>query len=639
MSLCVQAPSVIEVRLPASLALGAELVATGRLLTSAKPDAASGEGSVQMRILAEKPAVGGSGLVASSATSAVGQGRWSDNNLRTAYDAPIITADAGPARKRFEAAFDEFRALFPLALCYTKIVPVDEVVTLTLFYREDEQLKRLMLDDDERAELDRLWADLQFVSEAPLKQVDVFEQLYQYATQDADPKAFEPLRKPIQAGAEQFKQLRTASEPKQVDAVLAFAALAWRRPLVEAEQAELRTLYKRLRTQELPHPAAIRMLIARVLVAPAFLYRGEQPAAGLKASAVNDHELATRLSYFLWAGPPDAELRALATAGKLHEPEVLVAQTRRMLRAPKVRRLALEFGCQYLHVRDVAELDEKSERHFPSFAAIRGDLLEESARFFTDLFQEDRAVMSLLDADHTFANAALAKHYGLPLPSSNTVPTASQSSDGWQRLDGLRAAGRGGILGFASTLAKQSGASRTSPILRGNWVSEVVLGEKLPKPPKGVPILPEEAPAGLTERQLIERHSSDAKCASCHKRIDPLGFALEGFDPIGRARTKDAAGLAIDVRSQLQDGTELASIDGLRNYLAGPRRDDFLRQFCRKLLGYSLGRGVQLSDQPLVDRMLAELQRREFRVGAAVELIVLSPQFREVRGRDFVAQE
>ena len=632
-SLCVQAPSVVEVRLPASLAAGAELVATGRLLAPAKANEVSGEGSVQLRILNEKPAGDGSGLVAGAATSAVANGRWSDNNLRTAYDAPIITVDDGAARKRFEAAFDEFRTLFPLALCYTKIVPVDEVVTLTLFYREDDHLRRLMLDDAERAELDRLWADLEFVSEAPLKQVDVFEQLYQFATQDADPKAFEPLRKPIQAGAEKFKRLQAASERKQVEAVLEFAKLAWRRPLAEAEQAELRALYKKLRTQEPSHDAALRMLVARVLVAPAFLYRGEQPAAGLKASAVNDYELATRLSYFLWAGPPDAELRSLAAAGKLHEPEVLAAQTKRMLRDPKVRRLALEFGCQYLHVRDVAELDEKSERHFPSFTAIRGDLLEESARFFTDLFQEDRAVTSLLDADHTFVNAALAAHYGLKLP------TAAKSADGWQRLDGLRAAGRGGMLGFASTLAKQSGASRTSPILRGNWVSEVVLGEKLPKPPKGVPILPEEAPVGLTERQLIERHSSDAKCASCHKRIDPLGFALEGFDPIGRARTKDAAGLVIDVKSKLQDGTELAGLEGLRTYLAGPRRDDFLRQFCRKLLGYSLGRGVQLSDQPLVDRMLATLKEREFRVGAAVELIVLSPQFREVRGRDFVAQE
>lgn len=621
-SLCVAAPQVIEVRLPASLAAGCELAATARLHTSA-----GGEGSVQMQVLDERPDAA-AGLVAGKVESAVSNGRWSDNNLRTNYGAPVITANTGPARTRFEASFDEFRRLFPIALCYTKIVPVDEVVTLTLFHREDFELQRLMLDRAETEELNRLWIELMYVSEAPLKQVDVFEQLYQYATQDADPKAFEPMRGPINEAARHFRKLVESAEPGHVRSVLEFAAKTWRRPLTPAEQDELRGLYMKLRGQQIAHEAAVRMLIARVLIAPAFLYRGEDATAGVKATPVDNHELATRLSYFLWSSCPDAPLLSLAERGSLTDPEVLAAQARRMLRDDKVRRLALEFGCRWLHIRDLDTLDEKSDRHFPTFAALRGDMLEESARFFTDLFQHDRAVTSLLDADHTFANAALAKHYGI----------ATHELD-WHRIDGVRSSGRGGILGFAATLAKQSGASRTSPILRGNWISEVVLGEKLPKPPKGVPILPEEAPVGLTERQLIERHSSDAKCAACHKRIDPLGFALEGFDAIGRARSKDAAGLAIDTAAKLADGTEFAGIDGLRNYLSTTRRDDFLRQFCRKLLGYALGRGVQLSDQPLIDRMVAELKQNEFRVGTAVELIVRSPQFQEVRGRDFVAQE
>ena len=202
-------------------------------------------------------------------------------------------------------------------------------------------------------------------------------------------------------------------------------------------------------------------------------------------------------------------------------------------------------------------------------------------------------------------------------------------------MDGLRAHGRGGILAFASTLAKQSGASRTSPILRGNWLNEVVLGEKLPRPPRGVPVLPDEAPQGLTERQLIERHSGDAQCAKCHQRIDPFGFALEGFDAIGRARSKDAGGLLIDTHVKLPDGATFEGLDGLRSYLVNTRRDDFLRQFCRKLLGYALGRSVQLSDKPLIDTMLARLKAGDHQVGTAVALIILSPQFREVRGRDF----
>ncbi|MCE9603504.1 MAG: DUF1592 domain-containing protein [Planctomycetia bacterium] len=620
LSLYVKAPAVIEVRLPAALVEGAELVVNGKL-----HPVDGKEGSVQMQVSTTKPERL-SEIAATKAETKSVNGAWSDNNLRTSYGAQVIVNDGSAARQRFEAAFEDFRRLFPAALCYTKIVPVDEVVTLTLFHREDEQLKRLMLDDAQAAELDRLWDDLLFVSEAPLKQVDVFEQLYQFATQDANPAAFEPLREPILRAAEAFKKRGVEVEPKQLQAVLEFAAQSWRRPLTSSELGELRGLYHKLRKQELSHATALRMLIARVIVAPAFLYRGESAAPGLKAAPVNDWELATRLSYFLWSSAPDQELRSLAAAGTLHQPDVLLAQARRMLKDPKARRLATEFGCQWLHVRDLETLDEKSERHFPTFVALRGDMQEEAVRFFMDLFQADRSVLSLLDADHGFINGALAKHYGIDVKSND-----------WQRVEGLRARGRGGILGFASTLAKQSGASRTSPILRGNWLSEVVLGEKLPRPPKDVPLLPEETPAGLTERQLIERHSSDAKCAVCHKRIDPFGFALEGFDAIGRARDKDSAGLPIDTAAKLANGTQFDGLEGLRKYLLEQRREDFLRQFCRKLLGYALGRSVQLSDKPLLETMLARLKADEYKVGIAIELVVGSPQFREVRGREFVA--
>jgi len=620
-SICVRAPSTIEVRLPGSMVDGVELVVTGRL-----HPASGGDGSVQMQVLTTKPDRL-PGLAASKAASALANGQWSDNNLRTTHNIPVIVNDGSEARRRFESAFDDFRELFPTALCYTKIVPVDEVVTLTLYYREDQHLKRLMLDDGQAKALDRLWDELLFVSESPLKQVDVFEQLYQFATQDANPSAFEPMREPIMEGAARFRKLLADVEPGHVQAVLDFARRAWRRPLTNAEQSELRALYQKLRKQDLPHAAAVRMTLARVLVAPAFLYRGEKAAPGLKAAPVNDWELAARLSYFLWSSTPDEELRSLAASGRLHEPEVLVAQARRMMKDAKVRRLATEFGCQWLHVRDLETLDEKSERHFPGFVSLRGAMQEEAVRFFTDFFQEDRPVLSLIDADHSFVNGPLAKHYGIGL-----------KGDGWQRVEGMRTLGRGGILGFACTLAKQSGASRTSPILRGNWLSEVVLGEKLPRPPKGVPVLPEEAPQGLTERQLIERHSSDANCAGCHQRIDPFGFALEGFDAIGRARNRDAAGLAIDTRAILPDGTRFEGLGGLRSYLVTTRRDDFLRQFCRKLLGYALGRGVQLSDKPLLETMLTQLNANGLRVGTAVEQVVSSPQFREARGRDLISE-
>jgi hypothetical protein len=615
----VEAPSVIEVKIPASLAKDAEFVVEARLPAESAPDAC-----VQVRVLTAKPDSIPSFGPGETTTANI-KGLWSDNNARTTSSAPILVRDGSPVRQQLEKAFADFRALFPIALCYTKIVPVDEVVTLTLFYREDDQLKRLMLDDAQAAALDRMWEELRFVSESPLKQVDVFEQLYQFATQDADPSAFEPLREPIKKAAAVFKQEQAEAEPRQLQAVLDFAQRAWRRPLTDAELAGLRSLYQKLRAQDLPHDAALRMTLTRVLVSSAFLYRGELAAAGAEPAPVNDWELATRLSYFLWSSAPDEELRSLAAADRLHDPDLLVTQARRMLKDPRVRRLATEFGCQWLHVRDVATLDEKSERHFPTFASLRGHMQEEVVRFFMDLFQEDRSVLSLLDSDHTFVNGPLAQHYDITIHGAD-----------WQRVDGLHAQGRGGILGFAATLAKQSGASRTSPILRGNWLSEVVLGDKLPRPPKGVPILPDEAPAGLTERQLIERHSTDEKCAKCHQRIDPFGFALEGFDAIGRARSKDAAGLDIDTQARLADGTTFAGLDGLRAYLLERRRDDFLRQFGRKLVGYSLGRAVQLSDKPLIDSMIARLKADDYHVGEAIELIVRSPQFRHVRGRDFL---
>lgn len=411
-----------------------------------------------------------------------------------------------------------------------------------------------------------------------------------------------------------------------MNAVVKLAAQAYRRPLTEHEDRELHELYAKLRVQELPHLEAIRLLIARVFASPAFLYRLEQPGPAAAAVNVTDVELANRLSYFLWSTKPDDELMQLAAAGKLHDDATLKAQTRRMLRDERTRRLAIEFACQWLHVRDFHELDEKSEKHFPTFTHLRSDMYEESIRFFADLVQNDGSVLGVLNADHTFLNGNLAKHYGVP----------NVDGDAWRKVDGLRQFARGGVLTQATVLAKQSGASRTSPILRGNWVSETLLGERLPRPPKDVPQLPDEVPQGLTERQLIEKHSSDAACAKCHARIDHYGFVLEQYDAIGRLREKDAEGHAIDVSVKLPDGAPLVGVDGLRDYLLTTRRDDFVRQFCRKLLGYALGRSVQLSDGPLVDKMMADLAANDYRFSAAVEAIVLSDQFRQIRGQKFV---
>ncbi len=358
-SVCVQAPTVIPVRIPAELADGAELVATCSL-----HEATGRDGSVQVQVLATPPQ--GSSLTAGAVQESQRGGAWTSSGKEVAHSTPILTQEGSSARHRFEQAFTEFRDLFPPALCYSKIVPVDEVVTLTLFYREDEPLRRLMLTDAEASRLDAVWDELHFIGRDPLTLVDAFRQLMEFATQDGDPSVFEPLRKPIMDRADRFRQQQLDAEPHHVNAVVEFASRAWRRPLSSDDEQQLRSLYQRLRKEELPHEDAVRLLVARVLVAPDFLYRMEVIPAGRASAPVSGHEVATRLSYFLWSSAPDEELRRAAAAGELQGADGVAAQARRMLADPKVRRLATEFGCQWLHVYDFDQLNEKSERHFRS---------------------------------------------------------------------------------------------------------------------------------------------------------------------------------------------------------------------------------------------------------------------------------
>jgi len=595
--LIVRAPSIVEVKLPA------EWVAGSALVVSATLGAADQEqSSVQPHISTVRPADAHSLLPG----------------------VPIVVRRGSQAETRMQESVDQFRHFFPTAMCYTRIVPVDVVVTLILFHREDEHLSRLMLDENESERLNRLWNELHYVSKDALTSVTAYEQLMEFATQDDDPSKYEPLREPINNSAAALRKKLIDTEPIHLEALIDIANQAYRRPLTSDETDDLRRLYTDLREQELPHEQTIRLLLARVLTAPAFLYRLEMPGPGKKSRPVSDWELANRLSYFLWSSPPDDTLRDVALSGRLHEPEVLAAQARRMLDDPRTRRLAIEFACQWLHIRDFDQHDEKNEQLFPQFAELRGDMYEESVRFFEDLFRHDRSILDVLDSDHTFLNERLAGHYGV----------AGVTGDQWRRVPDMKQFSRGGILAQATILGTQSGASRTSPILRGNWVAETLLGERLPRPPKDVPLLPDDASTTkeLTMRQLVEKHTSDVACAKCHKRIDPYGFALENFDAIGRFRDTEAGDQPIDTRTTLMDGTKIDGLDGLRTYLLTTRRDAVLRQFCRKLLGYALGRSVQLSDEPLLAEMKVNLEEKDYHFGTAVDTIVRSRQFREIRG-------
>jgi mono/diheme cytochrome c family protein len=602
-NLVAKANEVIEVKLPAALFAGRELV------VDAKLGGPAGDRLVRVAVSTTKLAPGV---------------RW---------DGPLVGSATSDAYKRVVAGNAEFRKVFPLFVCFPQVVPTDEVVTLKMFHREDEPLVRLFLDDEQTRTLDRLWSEQRFVSRQPVAEYDYLPQFMGYTTQDT-PKAFQQFfidRKTLfKKHADEFLKDEEAAIPKQLDALLAFAEKAYRRPLQEKENADLRALYGAIRKNGAAHDEAFRGVLARILVAPAFLFRIEGAPKGKEPAPVNDWELATRLSYFLWSSMPDDELRTLAAAGKLRDPMVLAAQAQRMLKDARTRSLAIEFGTQWIHVRGFDEFNEKNEKLFPTFTPeLRKAMYEESILFFLDLFQGDRAVTSILDADHTFLDETLAKHYGIP---GVTGPQ-------WRKVAGVRKYGRGGILGFASVQSKQAGASRTSPVLRGNWVVETLLGEKLPKPPPDVPQLPEmEGADKLTTRQLVEKHVSVQSCAVCHVRIDPFGFALEKYDPIGRVREKEVSGLPIDAKSKLKDGAEFEGIDGLRNYLLTKKKDVVVRLFCRRLLGYALGRAVTLSDTALIDEMVSALNKSEGRVSAAVQTIVKSPQFRMVRGSDFAPE-
>lgn len=586
-------PDSVEINIPAEMFMGAEFVVG----LEVPPGASPVQGEVARQPLAEGRLLPGTPIVA--------------------------PGDADTTQ--LMQALDDFRHYFPAIVCYPQLVPVDEVVTLVLFHREDDQLARLMLDKQEAARLDRLWEELRYVSRDALDITVALEQLLEFATQDGDPTIFEPLREPIKNRAIAFRQQLIETQPAHIDALVRFAEKLYRRPLTPRDEKTIRDLYAALRQQNQSHEEAFQLSLARVLASPSFLYRTETPGPAAEAVPVNDYELATRLSYFLWSSTPDDTLRQLAAGGKLQEDAVLKQQTARMLADDRIRRLAIQFACQWLHVRDFDQLDEKSEQHYPQFAELRGPMYEESILFFEDLFQNNGSILDILTADHTFLNEQLAKHYGIE----------GVEGDQWRKVENVRQFGRGGILTQATVLAKNSGASRTSPILRGNWISETLLGERLPRPPLNVPVLPETAPEGLTERQLIEKHSSVAECVKCHKRIDPYGFALENYDTIGAFRRNDAHGLKIDATTTLMDGTPIDGLAGIRDYIAGERRETFVRQFCKKLLGYALGRSVRLSDQPLLDEMYAELEQNDFRIQIAIERIVLSKQFRQIRGNEF----
>jgi hypothetical protein len=396
-----------------------------------------------------------------------------------------------------------------------------------------------------------------------------------------------------------------------------FAQRAYRRPVEVEELDRLMLLYDRSATRGDGFVDSLQLPLIAVLCSPNFLFRIENAEKDKQdAYDVSPHELAVRLSYFLWAGPPDDELFRLAETKQLHDPKVLEAQVRRMLADARARRFAKSFTEQWLKLRDLGETVKPDAQAFPEFTPeLTADARQEAILLVEHVFRENRPLSELLDADYTFLNDRLAHHYGID----------GVAGPAFRRVD-LKDRRRGGVITMAGPLALTSYPLRTSPVLRGVWVLDQILGTPSPPPPADVPEL-EEGPdlAGLSLREKLSKHRESATCAACHQRIDPLGFALESYDAIGRYR-ETVGGKPIDVSGELPDGTQFDGASGLKDVLR-QQSDDFLRSFSTRLLAYALGRGIENEDFCLVDSIVKRLRESDLKAHTLVVEIVTSPAF------------
>jgi hypothetical protein len=568
------------------------------------------------------------------------------------------------------------------------------------FFRDDQPLVEKVLTKEERAELDRLWKELDFVTqrtETLLRGFVWFERAERHVIQDKrfdylrsdDPLLVEeellgkfermyleklgvklvegelkPLKtgtqfelihgffQQVRAGLAEYKRTLQRVEEVALGDLERLAQRAYGHPLRPGEAAALRKVYQQLRAQGQGVEESLRGAFRAVLMSPHFLFHVPSAPAGSGLHPLADEALARRLSYFVWSSVPDEELLKVAREGKLQDEQVLRAQLRRMLKDPKTEAFAREFFGQWLRYRDYLSKDAIPAGAFPGYdEALRQAFFEEPTRLITHLIQQDQGVDELLHGDATFVNATLAKFYGGSIEAQyrklsteraedlkrRGLPASADPKAEWFRVDGLRGLGRGGVFGMPVILAANSAGQRTSPVKRGFWVVHHLLGEHFPPPPADVPELPKTEKEGTkTIRELLAQHTANAQCAMCHVHFDGLGLTLEGFDAIGRARTKDQAGRTIQTVGPLNSGKTVEGVNGLIDYVENQRREDIERNLCRKFLGYALGRSVLLSDEPLLQEMQKALhEKRQF--SALFEAVVMSPQFRKQRGREYQA--
>jgi mono/diheme cytochrome c family protein len=408
----------------------------------------------------------------------------------------------------------------------------------------------------------------------------------------------------------------------------AFLPRAFRRPASEKDLAPYLELFQTAQKQGDSFQASILLALRGVLISPQFLFRFEPPNPGLETRLLDDYALASRLSYFLWGSMPDSLLFDLAETGKLHEPDILKWQVERMLRSPKALGLAQNFVEQWLGTRELGRTVSPDAKLFPAYAAdaeLRGDIRYQPVLFFQEIVTGDLPLLNLIDSRFTIATRKLQKLYGL-----NVKPPRDGSGQP-QRIELPENSHRGGLLGMSAVLAVSSYAHRTSPVLRGKWILDAMLGTPPPPPPPNVPTLNEHPGAtARTMRDRLSQHRADAVCASCHSRIDPLGFALENYDALGRWRTQDE-GQPIDNKGELPDGITFAGPEELKAVLLA-RKDVFIRNLTKKMLGYALGRGLTLADSCTVDRIVSDLASHDYSARLLIDDIVLSTPFRYQAG-------
>ncbi len=408
-------------------------------------------------------------------------------------------------------------------------------------------------------------------------------------------------------------------EPCARQILSSLARRAYRRTVTKNDVSPLIAFYQMGRRNG-SFEKGIEMALRVMLVSPDFLFRIERDPAGSMPDTVhrvNDFELASRLSFFLWSSIPDDELLNLAEQGKLKEPAVLSAQVSRMLEDCRSKAFVSNFAGQWLYLRNLAQVKPDPDV-FPLYdATLRQSFEQETELFFNAILRENRPVTDLLSADFTYLNDRLAQHYGI----------ANIYGSQFRRVT-LANQNRGGLLGQGSILTVTSYPNRTSVVQRGKWVLENLLGSPPPPPPPDIPALEPHAKDGklLTMRQQMEQHRTNPVCSSCHSRMDPIGFALENYDGVGAFREKDA-GSVIDASGKLPDGTTFEGPAGLTKLLLTKYREEFISTFTGKLLTYALGRGLEYYDNPPLRAIVRDAERDNITIPALIQSIVKSPQF------------